>query len=79
MRATHAQPTFGSIYPMRRNTISYAISIALSMLFIGPVLAQTDQATDAAFEEEGALEEIIVTGSRIRRDSFNVSTPLVNM
>ena len=64
---------------MRRNTISYAISIALSLAFIGPVLAQTDQATDAAFEEEGALEEVIVTGSRIRRDSFNVSTPLINM
>ena len=62
---------------MRRKTISYAISIALSLAFIGPVLAQT---TDVNQEgAEGALEEVIVTGSRIRRDSFNVSTPLINM
>ncbi len=64
---------------MRRNTISYAISIALSLAFIGPVMAQTDQTTDVALEGEGLLEEVIVTGSRIRRNSFNVSTPLITL
>ena len=54
----------------------YAICFGLS----GPVLAQTDQAADATtLEEEDVLEEVVVTGSRLRRDSFNVSTPLVTM
>ncbi len=30
-------------------------------------------------DAKGALEEIVVTGSRIPRDSFNVSTPLVSI
>ena len=64
---------------MRRNTISFAISVALCMVFTGPVLAQTDQASDAEMEQEGLLEEVIVTGSRLRRNSFNVSTPLVTL
>ena len=64
---------------MRRNTISFAISIALSLAFIGPVLAQTGDTTDATLEAEEVLEEVIVTGSRLRRDGFNVSTPLVTM
>jgi outer membrane receptor protein involved in Fe transport len=64
---------------MRRSTVFYAISTALSLAFIGPALAQTDQASDVTQEAEGALEEVVVTGSRIRRDSFNVSTPLVQM
>ena len=61
---------------MRRSTISYAISAALSLAFVGPVLAQTEQAMD---EEELVLEEVVVTGSRLRRDSYTVSTPLVVM
>jgi iron complex outermembrane receptor protein len=64
---------------MRRNTLSFAISVALSLAFIGPVLAQTADAPDTSLLADGVLEEVIVTGSRIRRDSFNVSTPLVNM
>ena len=64
---------------MRRNTISFAISIALSLAFIGPVLAQTGDTTDATLEAEEVLEEVIVTGSRLRRDSYTVSTPLVVM
>ncbi len=61
---------------MRRSIITYAISIALSSMIFGPALAQTEQPTG---EEETVLEEVIVTGSRLRRDSFNVSTPLVMM
>ena len=65
---------------MRPGTIiSFTISATLSLALMGPVLAQTDDATDTEFEEEGVLEEVIVTGSRLRRDSFNVSTPLVTM
>jgi outer membrane receptor protein involved in Fe transport len=41
-------------------------------------MAQTDQAPVDA-DEEMELEEVVVTGSRLRRDSFNVSTPLVTM
>ncbi|MDX2427729.1 MAG: TonB-dependent receptor [Xanthomonadales bacterium] len=62
---------------MRPNNLSYAISFALCMMFTGSVLAQTDQAP--VDEAEDVLEEVIVTGSRIRRDSFNVSTPLVTL
>jgi hypothetical protein len=41
--------------------------------------ADDQAATDSVNNEAGPLEEIIVTGSRLRRDSFNVSTPLVMM
>ena len=64
---------------MRRKPIFNTISIALSFAFIGPVLAQSDDATGTTQESEGVLEEVVVTGSRIRRDSFNVSTPLVQV
>jgi outer membrane receptor protein involved in Fe transport len=50
---------------------SLAIAAAVSFAVSGPVLAQDDSA------DEGEIEEIIVTGSRIARDSYNVSTPLV--
>jgi len=54
--------------------VFYAACFALS----GPVLAQTDQpAVDA--DQETVLEEVVVTGSRLRRDSFNVPTPLVTL
>ncbi len=61
-----------------RTTISYAFTFIFSLIFMGPVLAQTSEDTTEQ-EEEMALEEVIVTGSRIRRDGFNVSTPLVQM
>jgi iron complex outermembrane receptor protein len=46
-----------------------------SLLLAVPVLAQTE-AVEASAAEEDTIENIIVTGSRLRRDSFNVSTPL---
>ena len=58
-----------------RHALYYAICIALA----GPVFAQTDQAADAAMLDEEVLEEVIVTGSRLKRDSYTVSTPLVMM
>jgi len=46
-------------------------------LFIASGAGAQEQAdTDPAVEE---VEEVVVTGSRLRRDSFNVSTPLVSV
>jgi outer membrane receptor protein involved in Fe transport len=54
-------------------------TVALWALLLGfGTVAYAQEATDDAGEEaEGVLEEIIVTGSRLRRDSFTVPTPLV--
>jgi hypothetical protein len=49
---------------------SLAIAWAAALAISGPVAAQTE-AEDAA-DEAGEVEEIVVTGSRLRRDSFNV-------
>ena len=54
-----------------------AIAWAAALAMSGPVMAQTE-AEDAA-DEADEVEEIVVTGSRLRRDSFNVSTPLAIM
>jgi len=63
-----------------RSFIGYIFSVAISLAITGPVLAQTEiEATDYDQEEELTLEEVIVTGSRLRRDGFDISTPLVVM
>jgi len=54
-----------------------AISAVASLAMAGPVLAQTEAEDDSAAKAD--IEEIFVTGSRLRRDSFNVSTPLVSL
>ena len=61
--------------PIIKHTLFYAICIALA----GPVFAQEGVPETAIIEEDGEIEEVIVTGSRLRRDSYNVSTPLVMM
>ena len=53
------------------------IAAGTSLALAGPVLAQTEAEDDADAASEVA--EIVVTGSRLRRDSFNVSTPLAIM
>ena len=53
-----------------------AISTAFAVAMTMPVLAQ--DATDREGAED-AVEEIVVTGSRLKRDSFNVSTPLISV
>ena len=60
---------------MKRILIStLALCVCVSFSTAGPAFAQ------AAADGEGAeIEEILVTGSRIPRDSFNVSTPLVSI
>ena len=55
--------------------VQLAIALATSLAMSGSVLAQAeDDGVEAA-----EMEEILVTGSRIPRDSFNVSTPLVSV
>lgn len=51
-----------------------AVATATSFMLSGAVMAQQD-ANDVSAEDT-EVEEILVTGSRIARDSFNVSTPL---
>ena len=61
---------------LTRCTLSLAIGFALS----GAALAQSEvEATGTEQAEDNVLEEVIVTGSRLRRDSYNISTPLVTM
>ena len=60
---------------MKKTPIATAISIALangSLMFSSPALAQDDDSAEAT----EALENIIVTGSRIRKDVFTSSTPM---
>jgi outer membrane receptor protein involved in Fe transport len=60
---------------MRKTPLAVAIGVALThgpLALITPVLAQS---LDDAVSEEG-LEEIVVTGSRIRKDAFTSSTPM---
>ncbi len=58
--------------PILINTL--ALCAFASLTTAGPVFAQAEAGDDAA-----EIEEILVTGSRIPRDSFNVSTPLVSV
>ncbi len=55
-----------------------AVLGVLAVSFVTVSYAQ-DETADAAEEAEAVLEEVLVTGSRLRRDSFNVSTPLVSI
>ncbi|MDH3547834.1 MAG: TonB-dependent receptor [Gammaproteobacteria bacterium] len=57
-----------------------SIAVLAALFSSGQVLAQDENAQDTAIEDDDeVIEQIIVTGSRLRRDSFNVSTPLVVM
>lgn len=53
-----------------------ALSLCVSMA--GTAVAQ-DTGDSSETAERRELEEIVITGSRLRRDSFNVSTPLVQV
>ena len=60
-----------------RKPLTYAIScaIAASSLGIASLALAQDQDSPDEFSE-GEVEEIIVTGSRIKRDTFTSSTPI---
>ena len=62
---------------MKKTPIATAISIALangSLLLSGTALAQAIE--DAEEAKSDAIEEIIATGSRIRKDVFSSSSPM---
>ena len=65
---------------MKTSPIWKYLAIGFCLSTIGS-MAQAQQAgTEQADQaEETELEEVIVTGSRLRRDSFNVTTPLVTL
>lgn len=44
-----------------------------------PTLAMAQTAPAAAVQEEAVVEEVVVTGSRIRRDPTNAPTPLIQV
>lgn len=55
------------------------IALAFAMIFAaGAALAQDDAGDDAEYEEIG-IEEIIVTGSRLRRRDFNAPSPITSI
>lgn len=59
---------------MNKTPLALAISVALaggSMLTGGPVLAQDEEGAASP-----AIEEIVTTGSRIRKDAFTSSAPM---
>jgi len=62
-----------------RIIIGHAFAAALTLAISGPGLAQTEADNAEAEGAEEVIEELLVTGSRIRRDSFNVSTPLISI
>jgi len=54
-----------------------SLAAAAAMATSGPVVAQTETADESGAAAQ--IEEVVVTGSRLKRDSFNVSTPLVSV
>ncbi|MGK2926745.1 MAG: TonB-dependent receptor plug domain-containing protein [Lysobacterales bacterium] len=61
----------------KKNPLAYTISCALAAGSLGLgnlALAQDPDAQDAANETE--IEEVIVTGSRIKRSAFDAATPI---
>ena len=57
-----------------------ASTIFTTALAIGaPAFAQTQAPTAPAAEETTQVDEIVVTGSHIRRDATNAPTPLIQV
>ena len=61
----------------RINTKKTTLSALIALLVHAPVIAQTDQADQAAAENEAVLEEVIVTGVRASLDTAAEIKPLV--
>jgi len=61
--------------PLRKKVGTFFVSLFVA----SGVSAQEAADADGAEGAEAVIEEILVTGSRIRRDSYNVSTPLVTL
>ena len=52
-------------------------SALLALLLAAPLPAQAQEADDEDDEQQASMEEIVVTGSRIRRDDFSSASPIV--
>jgi outer membrane receptor protein involved in Fe transport len=63
-------------YPQHRNI--GVIALALGCLAYGPGAVAQDDMSAAGFEDE-SIEEIVVTGSRIKRRDFNTPSPLTTI
>lgn len=65
---------------MKKKLITIAIQTALisTSLLLTPQLLAQQSSTEAA-KKENETEKIQVTGSRLRRDSFTMSTPMVTL
>ena len=61
----------------KKTPLAYAISCAVAFSALGISQFAIAQDQDVAEElDEAVIEEVIVTGSRIKRDSFSSSTPI---
>ena len=75
--STHAIRLRGKFQMKQIYIRTLAATAVTSLVMAWPAQAQVEAEDDSA--DDDAIEEIYVTGSRLARDSFNVSTPLVSM
>ena len=61
---------------MRKIRLSLLVTSSLALLASGATWAQDDDTTDQDANEAGALEEVVITGSRIRQNPLEVRTPV---
>ena len=61
---------------MRKRTLPFLVATSLATIITSaPVWAQDDP-DDQDANEAGALEEVVITGSRIRQNPLDVRTPV---
>lgn len=59
--------------------ITKKVGAFVASLFVASGVSAQDSANAESVDVPATLEEVVVTGSRLRRDGFNVSTPLVTI
>ena len=64
---------------LKRKYLFGTIILAGVMMASAPALAQDAGQTQDPQAQETTVEEIVVTGSRIRRDPTNAPTPLIQV
>ncbi|WP_374570057.1 TonB-dependent receptor plug domain-containing protein [Phenylobacterium sp.] len=72
----HVSPKFRSAPGARRYALATVSALALCMHAAGALAADADADTAAAGGETSALDEVVVTGSRIVRDGYDAPTPV---
>ena len=63
----------------RRGGTLFTLSAAVLLLSCGTALAAEEDAEDEEEDEEEEVEEMIVTGSFIRRDNFDLPSPMATI